>query len=289
MIEIEAVTVCVGYADFLAETVKWNKKFIRKWMIVTEPGDTDTLSVCHRHNLDTLTTYDFRRNGRAMHEGKVFNKGRAIQRGLNALSCKAWVLHLDADIVLPPEFMDAMEMAHLDEGKIYGCDRQMVVGWDAWQRIQASGYRQHGMHCYVLPHDKYPVGTRWASPRDGYVPIGFFQLTHGSNLTRSGIWNRPYPDHHGHAARSDVQFGLSWDRRDRELLPELIVWHLESEPSKVGKNWNGRVSKPFGPEPKTAQAVKTASPVVECKPDRPDKPWDPHRPDDGHHRPYHKE
>ena len=247
MLPIEAVTVCVGYADFLEVTVQRNRKFFTRWVIVTSPEDKDTLQVCHRHNVDVITTRDFERNGKCVHEGKVFNKGRGIQRGFNNLSCKDWVLHLDADIVLPPEFPNALDMAHLSETKLYGCDRQMVVGWDAWQRIQGSGYRQHGMHCYVLPHDKYPVGTRWASPRDGYVPIGFFQLTHGSNLTRSGIWHRPYPDHHGHAARSDVQYGLTWDRRDRELIPELMVWHLESEPGDVGRNWNGRTSKPFGP------------------------------------------
>ena len=248
MHSIEAVTVCVGYADFLQETVKWNRKFFTKWVIVTTPDDAATLRVCHLYNLDVITTRDFERNGKVVHEGKIFNKGRGIQRGFNSLSCKDWVLHIDADIVLPPEFPHALEMQNLSTKKLYGCDRQMVVGWDAWQRIQQSGYRQHGMHCYVLPHDRYPVGTRWASDNDGYVPIGFFQLTHGSNLTRSGIWHRPYPGHHGHAARSDVQFGLTWDVNDRELIPTFLVWHLESEKSEVGQNWNGRKSKPFGPQ-----------------------------------------
>lgn len=252
MLPIEAVTVCVGYSDFLEETVVYNRKFFTKWVVVTTEADVDTLHVCHRHSLDVITTNDFKRNGHAVQDGKVFNKGRAIQRGLNALSCKDWVLHIDADVVLPPEFPHALDMAHLSEKKIYGCDRQMVVGYNSWKSIQSSGYRQHGMHCYVKIHDRHCLGTRWASPRDGYVPIGFFQLMHGSALTRMGTWCRSYPDHHGDAARSDVQFGLMWDRRDRELIPELLVWHLESEPSEIGRNWNGRKSKPWGPEEKLA-------------------------------------
>lgn len=245
--QIEAVTVCVGYADFLAETCRFNRQFFSEWVIVTSPDDQETLRVCHCYNLRALTTKDFSRNGRAAHQGKIFNKGRAIQRGFDSISAKQWVLHLDADIVLPQEFPHALNMAHLSEEKIYGCDRQNICGWDAWQRVKQSAYRQHGMHCYILPHDKYPVMARWASDRNGYVPIGFFQLMHGSTLTRNGIWHRPYPAHHGHAARSDVQFGLQWDRQDREIIPELLVWHLESEPSKVGQNWGGRTSKPFGP------------------------------------------
>lgn len=250
MLSIEAVTVSVGYADFLEEVACRNRQFFARWVVVTSPDDVATFKVCHKWNLEVVVTRDFERNGRAEYRGKVFNKGRAIQRGFNALSCKDWVLHLDADIVLPPEFPHALEMADLAHHKLYGADRMMVRGYDAWQRIQQYGYHQHGMHCYVLPHDRYPVGTRWASPRDGYVPIGFFQLTHGKNLTRDGIWLRPYPDHHGHAARSDVQFGLTFDRRDRELIPELLVWHLESEAGgPIGRNWNGRTSRPWGASP----------------------------------------
>lgn len=245
MLQIEAVSVCVGYADFLDETAFHNRKFFHRWVIVTSPEDKETLKVCHRYNLDSIITEDFTRNGGVKHQGKIFNKGRAIQRGFDAISARDWVLHLDADIALPSEFPHALEMAHLLENKIYGCDRQMVIGWEAWSKIKASAYRQHGMHCYVLPHPKYPVGTRWSSPRNGYVPIGFFQLMHGSNLVRNGIWNKPYPAHHNDASRGDVQFGLQWDRRHRELIPELLVWHLESEHNGLGENWTGRTSKPF--------------------------------------------
>lgn len=237
---LEAVTVCVGYADILAETLPRNLHHFDRWIIVTSEDDPETFGVCHKFGVPCLTTSDFYREG-------AFNKGRGIQRGLNALSCQDWILHLDADIVLPPAFRQSLDSAHLDPKVLYGCDRQMVVGWDSWQRIIASDYHQRGHHCYVLPHPRYPLGTRWSSPTDGYVPIGFFQLWHGSDAIRRGIHHKPYPAWHGDAARSDVQFGLQWDRRNRQLLPEIIAWHLESAPAGIGANWKGRTTPRFGP------------------------------------------
>lgn len=239
--KLEAVTVCVGYADFLRVTAPRNQSYFDRWVIVTDPKDEETFEVCHKFNLNVLTTDDFYRDGE-------FNKGRAIQRGLNNLSCGDWVLHIDADIELPPVFPAALRMAHLDPENIYGCDRMMVRSYEEWVKIQSAGYYQHGRHCYVLPHDKYPIGTRWASPTDGYVPIGFFQLFHHDALMKKGMWQRPYLSHHADAARSDVQFGLQWDRRNRVLLPELLVWHLESEKSPPGANWRGRTTRRFGPD-----------------------------------------
>ncbi len=236
----EAVTVCVGYGDFLEVTAPLNMHHFRRWVVVTSPEDEETFEVCHKYNIEIIRTNDFKRDG-------TFNKGRGIQRGLNNLSCSDWVVHLDADIVLPHTFASSLTMAHIDPHVIYGCDRMMVYGWCEWQKILASGYHQHGRHCYVLPHDKYKIGTRWASPTDGYVPIGFFQLFHHDAILRKGMWQRGYLYHHGEASRSDVQFGLQWDRRNRALIPELLVWHLESEKSPIGTNWKGRRSPRFGP------------------------------------------
>jgi hypothetical protein len=71
---IEAVTVCVGYADFLAETLRANRPHLDRLIIVTSPDDHDTLDLCHDHNLEVIVTRDFYRGG------DVFNKGRAIER-----------------------------------------------------------------------------------------------------------------------------------------------------------------------------------------------------------------
>jgi hypothetical protein len=85
------------------------------------------------------------------------------------------------------------------------------------------------------------------SPREGWVPIGYLQLWHSSSDEWQGIRIKPYPANHGNACRTDVQHGLQWDRCKRVLIPEILAVHLESEPARMGVNWNGRRTKRFGP------------------------------------------
>jgi hypothetical protein len=162
-----------------------------------------------------------------------------------------WVLHLDADIVLPPHTRHTLRAADLDPQSIYGCDRIMVKGYDRWQRLKASGFLERVSRSYhhnVCFPGGFEVGARWADPLHGYVPIGFFQLFHRDASLYRGVRTRRYPGYgHSDAARTDVQFGLLWDRPRRGLVPELVVLHLESESAGVGANWSGRTTGPFGP------------------------------------------
>lgn len=241
---VEAVTVCVGYADFLAETMKHNLGLLDHWTIVTTESDKDTRKLCREHDVTVLLSNDHERNGGGF-GGGVFNKGRMVERGLQHTSSGSWRLHIDSDIVLPSQFRRLLEGAHLDTKKIYGCDRIMVKSWDDWQRAKSSGAMSHAFSNIKMPKG-FEVGDRWALHDTGYVPIGFFQLWHSDGDESIGQRFRKYPINHGDACRTDVQFALKWDRRDRELLPEIIVVHLESEPCKLGANWNGRTTKRFG-------------------------------------------
>lgn len=240
---IEAVTTCVGYADFLAETAHWNAKHFDHWVVVTTPTDTDTREVCRKYRLQCLITEDNVRDG-------PFSKGRMIERGLQQLGFNSYIMHIDADIVLPGSFRQDLERAHIETDKIYGFDRFMVRGEAKWRKLVESGWPNlpsYGHpHAVVIP-EGFPFGARWAGP-DGWVPIGFAQLWHrkyGEEEWR-GVRVKPYPIEHGSACRTDVQFSLQWDRRQRALIPELVVAHLESEGASNGINWNGRKSKPFG-------------------------------------------
>ncbi len=251
---IEAVTICVGYGDFLAETVKENQHLLDDWVIVTSPDDDETRAVCHRHSLRHVLSEDHRRGG-------PFNKARMVQRGFDQIGAHGWVLHLDGDIVLPRQFRSLLEMAHPDERAIYGADRCNIVGYGAWQKIkrERGSWDNHAYHSSVRFEEGATVGTRWASKFHGYVPIGFFQFFHGSAMVEGGHHVRHYPYHHGDAARTDVQFALQWDRRYRRLLPEVVVLHLESEPARLGANWCGRTTARFGPQPMKSPITVSAS------------------------------
>lgn len=242
---IEMVTVSVGCGDFLAVTLEENLQLVDDLVVVTSEDDLETHDVCRRHSVRYIKSQDFKRNG-------PFNKGRMIQRGMDSIGAKDWILHCDADIVLPRQLKRLLDVAHLDEKCIYGCDRRMLVGYDEWDRFKLAKrhWDVHSFECYGKPREEYPFGTRWASTIHGYVPIGFFQLFHGSEYIDRGMHQRRYPVAHGNAARTDCQFSLQFDRNRRILIPEIQVLHLESESAAMGKNWEGRRTKPFTPDGK---------------------------------------
>lgn len=244
---LEAVTVCVGYGDFLAHTAPVNAHIFDRWLIVTTPDDEVTREVCRKHSLPTLLTEDGRGDAG---DGGTFKKGRMIERGLRLLSADGWRVHMDADIALPSRTRHLLQAAEIRHDKIYGCDRVMCQSWEQWVQILASGYLTHNHHDYhnrVRWPEGVKPGARWADLETGYVPIGFFQMWNGRADLWKGARIRPYPTKHNDACRTDVQHGLQWDRPDRELLPELIAVHLESHPAAMGANWRGRTTRWFGP------------------------------------------
>lgn len=244
--KIEAVTVCVDYSDIACYTLPAMRRQVDRLLVVTSPRDTRTIQLCHKLNLEILDTEDFYRAGDA------FNKGRAIEHGLALLAHDDWLLHVDSDIYLPDDFRESLETAHLNARCIYGADRVMLQGWNSFERWRNRGSsRQY--HCFQSTHNEQ-IGSRWVDIRYGYVPIGFFQLWHQSAAGSHGIRTRRYPERHATAARADVKFALQWDRKHRVLLPEVIVGHIEKEPSEMGANWNGRRTAQFGgPDPSHAR------------------------------------
>jgi hypothetical protein len=254
-VRVEAVIICVGYDDFLAETLRENLPHLDRVVVVTSPDDKATQKVCRHHSIDYVMSDDHKRHGTPNTEvlgGRMFNKGRLIRRGFDQISGKDWVLHLDADIVLPKQFRRLLDVAHLDPECIYGADRQDVESYDQWDRIKqsANGWDNHAHENGHWFHPGLKTASRWVSSIHGYVPIGFFQLFHGTAIIDGGYHIRNYPIHHGNAARSDVQFALQWDRRQRLVVPELVCLHLNSEKPVMGANWTGRMTAPFRPRPK---------------------------------------
>lgn len=231
--KIEAVIVCKDYSDFLEHTLPDNMQQLDRVIVVTHPDDKATQRLCTRYGIDFVDT-------KVMHHGgDKFNKGRAINLGLSHLKHEDWILHLDADILLPHGFRRALTHAELNRANLYGCDRLNTKSYDHWMRHKYKTIPQHQWRFMVTPNEEFPLGARLMHQEYGYCPIGFFQLWHSSA-------NRKYPILSGSAEHSDVLFSVQWARENRILLPELFVYHLESESSGMGTNWRGRKTKPFG-------------------------------------------
>lgn len=250
-VKIECVTVCVDFADVLEQVAPYNRRMLDRWVVVTTPSDSRTRTVCCRNSIEIVLCNEFNRSGR-------FCKSRGINAGLRQLKGDGWLLHIDADICLPLDMHQCLEDAHLMSDSIYGCNRLCVPGYECWQSCQAQGlysrfngwlteFRDRPAGCYV---GGIPAGIG-----NGYTPIGFWQLWHGTETLSWGDARKWYPCDHGGAARTDTQFSSLWDRRNRIMIPELLVFHLEDKNAKdgMGHNWGGRKTPDF----KTGQHYRT--------------------------------
>jgi glycosyltransferase involved in cell wall biosynthesis len=236
---LEGIIICVNYSDFLSHTLPHNKSQFDNLIVVTDKKDEKTKWLCEYYNVRCLQTDIFYENG------DKFNKGAAINEGLKHLSRKGWVLHLDSDIYLPPKTRNILNNLELDPYKIYGADRLMCPSYEKWMEFLDNPLKiQEG---WVYVHlNAFPIGVRLAEYENknaGWEPLGYFQLW---NPMHSGVHG--YPTEHGFADRTDVLHAKKWERKHRELLPEIVVIHLDSEGltvNQMGKNWYGRKTNLF--------------------------------------------
>lgn len=234
---MEGVVVSVGYADIAAHTLPSMKHQFDKLVVVTDPRDRWTARLCEFHGITCVKTEAFYENG------DKFNKGKGINEGLKHLSKAGWVVQLDADIYLPPMTRQILNRLELDPQTIYSIDRMMCPSYEEWQRYVTNPKLIHEAYIYVHP-TAFPMGVRIAEYMGkGYEPIGYFQMW---NPMHSGVYE--YPTTHGTADRTDVLHAKKFPRIKRQLIPELLCIHLDSEGLEVnqmGKNWNGRKTVPF--------------------------------------------
>ena len=237
---IEAVIVCVNYGDFLAETLPHNKQFFDEVTVVSSFADKETHRVCRFNNIDPVKTDSF------WEEGASFNKANGINLGLAHARFNDWILHIDADVLLPHDFRNLLWNYPLHSDCIYSADRVNIVGRPAYGKLITSGHFRHQYRKKYLsqvPPDG-ERGARLIHREMGYVPIGYFQLFNGRYLAEHEL-RYPSQNHTRNAERSDLLFALQWRRDHRILLPNVTVFHLESERSGQGVNWNGRKSAKF--------------------------------------------
>jgi len=219
--------VSVDYADYLKHTLPSNKPHFDDLVVLTTAADTETHDVCKANGVTYVVTNAFYR------EGAPFNKGRGINKGFERLNRTAWILHLDADIVLPDDFREALESRELNRDVLYGVDRLMCNSYASWLGYVHGDRRATDFKTYRRHRD-----------RDGrYSPVGYFQLFHvaADALKRRERW---YPERFPTATKSDRAFSRKWRRRER--LEGITVIHLATD--GTCRNWQGRQSARFGAE-----------------------------------------
>jgi len=129
---LSAVSVCVNYPQYL-ELCAQNRPHFDRWLVVTTAEDERTRAVCRRHDLEPVLSRRLRENGDA------FNKGKALNDGLDALGSCDWILLIDADILLPDNFREVLEHSALDRESIYTCRyRALCPDLAAYERMRAK-------------------------------------------------------------------------------------------------------------------------------------------------------
>ncbi len=213
--KLQAVTVCINYADYL-ECIAANRRHFDKWVIVTVKHDHRTIAVCKRFNLEYVISRVLRRDGKDFHA--AYNKARVVNEGLVTLDQEGWVVVLDADVYLPRHFRDRLTSLPLTPGILYGMSGRKVC----------ADYEMFEMLRECEPWDRF---CERHSAVIGYFNL--FSLEHTNN--RYPETNRPCNGIH-----DDYLFFDSFGYGNHAVLP-LTVIHT-GPPST---NWSGRVAGAF--------------------------------------------
>ncbi len=235
---LEGVIVCVNYSDFLSHTLPLNKGHFDKLVVVTDTKDIKTHNICEFWNVFCVKTDEI-----YVDNSQIPNKGIAINAGLRHLSNCDWVLHMDADIFLPPMTRNILESYPLDKNNIYGTDRMMCNSFEDWHNFLHGDVKAMHEGWIYLHTDFFNIGTRLIQyQEEGYLPIGFFQLW---NPKVSNVFK--YPTGNVGYDRSDVVFAKKWPKELTSFIPSLIVIHLANQKHGQGQNWKGRKTRYFQP------------------------------------------
>ena len=152
--KLQAVTVCINYADY-RECIVANGRYFDRWVVVTVCEDKATRAVCARHGIEVLLSRTLRADGKDF--DAATNKSRALNEGLEALDPEGWVVIVDSDVLLPRHFRERVAALPLEKGCLYAAagrkiceDREtfeMLRECEPWDRFcdrhsQAIGYFQ---------------------------------------------------------------------------------------------------------------------------------------------------
>lgn len=204
------LTVCVNYADFLAETLPQNRKFFTHFYIVTEATDTRTVELGKQHDCQMLFTT------KTHERGSKFNRGGLIhdaQKQIHRMHRDDWICILDADIFLPDSFA-TLDVWSLPRSNIYGVPRHIY-------KTKEDFLAQRNVE-----HDNTLVETDevW----------GYFQL-----YWLKFMYYEPWA---ADCSKSDMVFMRRFKRRVKLMDRHCVHFGL------TGVNWEGRVSDTWSTE-----------------------------------------
>ncbi len=241
-LDIHAITVCVNYSHLFKYTIEANRHFFKRWIIVTHETDSDTIELCKEHNLEYIFSKSL--------YNRTFFKSGAINEAIDYLGDVDWILHIDADIVLPQNFPNVFKE------DIHG--RPLIRGtYLNWPEGKGKLYTTHGYRKYLDKPPEAPIlysmgrvnveegedlktlniqkyfdqDNKIVQRHKGY---GYFQLWNNPalNLYYSNNLRDIYPTHSKNAGADDWIFSKMFTK-----VVALNTYCVHLSPEEI--NWNG--------------------------------------------------
>ena len=201
---LRAVVTCVGFADYLAVTLAYNRHHFTEVMVVTTPADKETQEVALANGARVHATSAF------YFKGAPFAKFRALEEALDALGRGGCLAIQDVDILWPKH-----APLRLHPRCLYSPSRRImrevalpIPPEEQWRR--------------------YPLQTP-------SIWCGYLQIFNAADP----VLGRPpwHPIDCPDASKGDRAFQARWPRV-RKVRPAWEVLHLGPD----GINWKGRRS-----------------------------------------------
>lgn len=134
---LEACIVAFNYIDLLSITLPRNLEVLDHVIVLTKPGDP-VVEYCESLKSDKITVVQ---TTAFNHDGAIFNKGLGIDVGFTKVKYHDWVITLDSDIVLPPDFRDKFLAMPPDPEYIYGSRRYDIKNKQEWDDLESGRKR----------------------------------------------------------------------------------------------------------------------------------------------------
>ena len=228
-IDIYAVTVCVNFSHYLKYCIS-NKRFFKRWVIVTHEDDKETIKLCKKHDLEYIFSKKI--------YTRTFNKGAAVNEGFNYLGKdKEWYCHIDADVLLNENFPSTFSSTHI-EGKLRHTYLERVL-----KHKHQLGTLPDALYLYTMGRinllgdenldelDYKEVFKMEDKIVQQWLGWGYFQLFNGIALNKVyENLHEFYPNMSNNAGTDDYLFKqlfyqvISLNTHCLHLSPEKIYW-----------------------------------------------------------------
>jgi len=222
---LEGLTVSVGMADYLDLTLRRNVKFFDKFVVVTSSDDKDSQEIAKKHGA-TLVISD-----RHKENGARFNKGKLINDGIKELQYDDWMLLIDVDVILPPNFRAEFDRHVWNPNVLYYATR-----------LHTPRDNPHEWVLRYYENEALLKQLRFTDPPTNRMPWGYFQLFNCRASALKGRGGQVVSEDFVSAGGIDKHFLELWSPRRQVLSPFTIV-HIYH--GSMGMNWTGRKSAPL--------------------------------------------